>query len=246
MLETILFDLGDTLLHFGRTDLEATFRKGVNSAYEYVKGLGQPVPSLARYYRMHRWLIRVCVLYSRFRHRDFNALNALTWGAKRLGQELTPEQIDELCWCYYHHLADQARIEPKVADSLDELRAKGLKLGIISNTMIPGSSLDRHLAQCGLLEFFPMRIYSCEQGIRKPHRDIFRIALDRLGVRPEAAMYVGDRGWHDVFGANRVGLISVLIHNEVQNRWWGHLFRPRHTIESIADLVPLVDRIPGR
>jgi putative hydrolase of the HAD superfamily len=49
------------------------------------------------------------------------------------------------------------------------------------------------------------------EGVEKPDPAIFRIALDRAGVRPEEAIYVGDHPFFDVDPAREVGLQPVLV-----------------------------------
>ena len=65
---------------------------------------------------------------------------------------------------------------------LEDFRQSGLKLAVVSNTFIPADAMDRHLAMFGLLDFFPVRVYSSDVGYRKPDPRIYRHALDQLGV----------------------------------------------------------------
>jgi putative hydrolase of the HAD superfamily len=52
-------------------------------------------------------------------------------------------------------------------------------------------------------------VFSSELGKRKPHPEIFGRALSALEVRPEAAVFVGDRLYEDVGGASAVGMTTV-------------------------------------
>jgi len=62
----------------------------------------------------------------------------------------------------------------------------------------------------GLKSFFEWRIYSSTFGRRKPHPDIFRAGLERIGLPPEETVYVGDRYYEDVQGAQQAGMAAVL------------------------------------
>jgi putative hydrolase of the HAD superfamily len=99
---------------------------------------------------------------------------------------------------------------------LIELRERGYRLGVISNTLQPGRLMDRTLASRGLLDFFPVRIYSSEARVAKPHPAIFRAALAALDLPAEQVAYVGDRLHTDVAGAQGVGMAGVLV--EVAHR----------------------------
>src|SRR5437867_10556553 len=92
---------------------------------------------------------------------------------------------------------------------LESLRARGLKLGLVSNAFDPGWLLHRDLEQMGLAERLDFAVFSSEVGTRKPHPDIFRRALHALGVEPERALFVGDRLYEDIRGAGELGMTTV-------------------------------------
>jgi putative hydrolase of the HAD superfamily len=92
---------------------------------------------------------------------------------------------------------------------LESLRARGLKLAVVSNAFDPGWLMQRDLEQMGIAERVDFSVFSSEIGKRKPHRAMFEAALGALGVRPEAALFVGDRLYEDVRGAGELGMITV-------------------------------------
>jgi putative hydrolase of the HAD superfamily len=94
---------------------------------------------------------------------------------------------------------------------LAELSARGYRLGVISNTLQPGHLMDRTLAGRGLIDFFPVRVYSSDVRVAKPHPAIFRAAQEALGLPPGRIVYVGDRLGADVAGAQGAGMKGVLI-----------------------------------
>jgi HAD superfamily hydrolase (TIGR01509 family) len=104
-----------------------------------------------------------------------------------------------------------APLRQGAGELLAALRASGLRLGVISNTLQPGRYMDRSLARRGLLDTFSTRTYSSDVGVAKPHPDIFRAALAAMNVLPEQALHVGDRLLADVAGAQSVGMRAVLI-----------------------------------
>lgn len=92
---------------------------------------------------------------------------------------------------------------------LEALRARGLKLGLVSNAFDPGWLLHRDLEQMGLAERLDFSVFSSEVGKRKPHPAIFERALEALDVTPEDAVFVGDRLYEDVRGAGELGMTTV-------------------------------------
>jgi putative hydrolase of the HAD superfamily len=93
--------------------------------------------------------------------------------------------------------------------TLAELRARGYKLGLITNR----TNTERFyqlLDQMDMRSYFDLTLASGEVGIRKPEPGIFHTAMERLGTRADRSVYVGDNYWADVIGAERAGVIPIL------------------------------------
>jgi len=89
---------------------------------------------------------------------------------------------------------------------LDDLRARGLRLGLVSNT---GRDLDAFVAHHNLR--VDAAIGSGAFGRTKPHPAIFRAVLERLEVEPEDAAMVGDSIEDDVEGARATGIERAFL-----------------------------------
>lgn len=234
----ILFDLGDTLIDFGEVDTLELFEQGARLTYDYLKQLGQPLPSFARYHRRQLRAIRWAYLKSRLTRREFNSMDLLGRLSERMGQNLSSAQFEQLGWLWYEPLSRQSTVESDLPDVLASFTAAGLKLAIISNTFIPGDVLDRHLRQLDLLRFFPVRIYSCDVRYRKPHPRIFRMALRELSLKPGEGVFVGDSLPADMKGAARAGMITVL--KDPAGRKHQRHVRPDHVISRLNELPAIV------
>ena len=70
---------------------------------------------------------------------------------------------------------------------------------------------DVDLSRFGLLEYLPVRVYSCVVGVVKPHPNIYRQALDKLDVVPAEAVFVGDKLAVDIAGPQKIGMRAVLV-----------------------------------
>jgi putative hydrolase of the HAD superfamily len=98
---------------------------------------------------------------------------------------------------------------PGAVEALRVLSARGIRLGIVSNTgRTPGAVLRRILAHHDMLRYFDAVAiaYSDEVGFRKPDPRIFERSLNALGVEPARALHVGDNPDADVLGARRLGM----------------------------------------
>ena len=243
-IQGILFDLGNTLLDFGRVDTVGLFRQGARLAYSYLRELNQPLPAFRKFHRTQLWAVRWRYFLSRVIHREFDSLDVLAGISRSMGQSLTGEQMEELAWRWYVPLSKCAALEDCLPAVLEQFRRDGLALAVVSNTFVPGQVLDRHLADVGLLQYFETRVYSCDVRYRKPDRRIFQIAMERVGVAPEQAMFVGDSLKADVAGARKAGMISVLKDpTGAKRRRW---IRPAHRIASLAELPDIVAAYNGQ
>lgn len=110
----------------------------------------------------------------------------------------------------YERFSDLAsyRLHPDALPTLERLAAASVTLGLISNFE---EWLERLLETLDVTRFFPVRVISGLEGVEKPDPEIFRIALDRVGVEPEESVYVGDNVDFDVEPAAEVGMLPVLI-----------------------------------
>lgn len=124
---------------------------------------------------------------------------------------------------------------------LQELKAQGLRLGLVSNYAHGGVVRDA-LARLGLLDLFDAVVVSGEVGYLKPHPRIYEAALDALGVPAAEAAMVGNDLECDVVGARRAGLKAV----------WSPYPRqsppPRHpdadaVVERLADLPDVLRKL---
>lgn len=93
-------------------------------------------------------------------------------------------------------------------ETLRGLRARGVRTAVVSNG---DGRIRAKLDSLGLAEHLEFVVDSFEEGVEKPHPEIFRRALGRLGVAAERAVYIGDIYSIDAVGARAAGLRPILI-----------------------------------
>jgi putative hydrolase of the HAD superfamily len=127
-------------------------------------------------------------------------------------------------------------IDDEIIAMLDQLRRRGLRLGIISNcfaedvTAWPRSALASHTDAA---------VFSFEAGLAKPDPEIYREAMRRLDVDPSDAWYVGDGADDELSGAAHAGMRAL------QSAWflkrWPHFQDVAGSLTSVDEVVRIVD-----
>jgi putative hydrolase of the HAD superfamily len=130
--------------------------------------------------------------------------------------------------------------DPDVPELLAYLGGRDVRVGVLSNTMWPGSWHDEVFRRDGVLDLIHGAVYSSEIGWTKPHPGAFRAAMAAVGVSdPAGCVFVGDRPYDDVYGAKRAGMRAVLVpHSDVPAY---PAAEPDAVITRLADLAPLID-----
>jgi putative hydrolase of the HAD superfamily len=243
-IKAVLFDLGETLLDFGRLNPREIFRQGARLSYDFLKSAGQPVGSFRYYCLWNMAALYFRRILSNITRKDFNSLALLRWAGMKKGIRLDGEQWRQFAWLWYEPLRKLATVEPDLKETLTGLKSSGLKLGILSNTFVSADSLDRHMQQVGILDFFPIRLYSYQFDFRKPDPRIFRIAAERIGENPKNILFVGDRIDADIKPALKAGMQAVLKTAYTNNG--KSLPTGAWKINYISELPSLIEKISSR
>jgi putative hydrolase of the HAD superfamily len=127
---------------------------------------------------------------------------------------------------------------PEALPVIAALRARGLRIGLVSDCTSELPTAWPHLAVSALID---APVFSCAEGTRKPDPRLFLTVAARLGVSPAECLYVGDGGGRELTGASAVGMRAVLLagpdwhpHGAIEREsdWAG----PR--ISSLTELYP--------
>lgn len=156
---------------------------------------------------------------------------------ERLRQELALDTSAAKLWNgYVAGIAAAVHCAPDVLAGLEQLRAAGWRLGILTNG---ASDIQRaKVAAAGLTEAVDTIVISEEIGARKPEQDVFHVAIARSGGQPSTrAWMVGDNPAEDIGGAREAGLNTIWLRGRP---WPGDLHSPHHTVDTASEAIALL------
>jgi putative hydrolase of the HAD superfamily len=150
---------------------------------------------------------------------------------RRLGLELDDELLARIS--KRRRAAFAAVFVPRdgAVPTLEQLRARGLRTGLITNC---SSETPQLWAASPLAPLVDACMFSCREGARKPERRLYEAAAQRLGVPPEACVFVGDGNDDELAGAAHAGMRPVLLRTQSKRDWNGE------AIDNLSEIVELV------
>ena len=142
---------------------------------------------------------------------------------------------------YYEAWDPHTLTDPDAPVLLRELRRRGIRIGVLSNTMWPRDAHERIFIRDEVFDLIDGAVYSSEIPWVKPHPEAFRAAMRAVGMTdPADCVFVGDRPYDDVHGAKSAGMRAVLVPNSDVPAFSGT--EPDAVITRLADLLGHVDR----
>ena len=228
-IEAVLFDYGRTLVTFAypTDDLLAMlerFRPRIEES------LGSPAPAAAA--------LLSDVLMPLEDHVESPGEDEVAYGDvyraawRQAGLDLPDGLLHEIldaeqqCW-------DRAvRVDPDALKVLSWLGEQGIKRAVCSNAPFPPEMMQRQVTSNGIAQLVDAVIFSSQFGRRKPAPEIYRAALQAVGVEAERALFVGDRVREDYEGPLAVGMRAVICTAHATEI-------PQQSIPTIATLAAL-------
>jgi putative hydrolase of the HAD superfamily len=131
--------------------------------------------------------------------------------------------------------------DPDAAPLLRELRRRGIKVGVLSNTMWPRRAHEQIFLRDEVFDLIDGAVYTSEIEWVKPHPEAFRAAMRAIGeTDPGTCVFVGDRPYDDIYGAKSAGMRGVLVSNSDVPVF--DAVEPDAVITRLADLLGQIDR----
>jgi putative hydrolase of the HAD superfamily len=198
VLDAVIFDWGDTLMHWAWDPelLVAGHAAGL-------RALGRE-PSSELTERFSETYLPRLLRPETLEEVDYPA--AVRSALAEAGIEVGDEELARFLDAEHEAWGPARMLATTTHALLDALRERGLLVGLVSNAIDPPSLLHRDLERLGVAERLDVALFSSEVGWRKPHPAMFEQALAELGVEAGHALFVGDSLVNDIGGAAAVGM----------------------------------------
>jgi putative hydrolase of the HAD superfamily len=182
---------------------------------------------------------------------------AEAWSAARPGRSVGPllenvrgvlaelglngADADEIAGLRIDHTRRAFRPCEGAVETLDELRRRGLRLGLIS---VCGEDVARTWDESPFAGRFDSVVLSCSVGLAKPDPRIYRLAAEELGVAPEECLFVGDGANDELAGAERAGMraAAILRPGEEEPLWPEARAWRGPRLRGLPEVLSLVER----
>ena len=228
-IDPVIFDWGGTLTRWHDIDFHAESlalaQAVLNSEHDHVKvsGLLHSVGD---------------AVWSRSRDHQQSATVADLF--TEAGLDHDPELLTE----YYEFWEPHTLADPEVAPLFAGLRQRGIKVGVLSNTIWPRDWHETYFCCDGVYDLIDGDVYTSEIPWTKPSELAFRAAMEAVAATdPARCVYVGDRLYDDIWGARNAGMRAIHIpHSAIPANQISHSEgEPDAVAYQLSDVLAIVD-----
>ena len=240
-IATVFFDLGNTLLYSDVPSPERVQAACKVMANEFA-GRGYPV-SPEEFAAKH--------FENLLKYYDIREQENIEQGAESVFRQTladfgftgVPEKdIAAFLASFYRTTQGNWHLDEDAIPTLEKIITQQRRIGLITNA---GYAEDiRQLLRKNKLEpYFSSVVISAEVGFRKPHPEIFQIALRQMGSAPEQSVMVGDSLLADIYGASRCGLRTVWFRKYTGDPPdFSRFCHPDHELFSLRELPEILEK----
>jgi putative hydrolase of the HAD superfamily len=229
LIRAVSFDLWFTLIWETKEDEEIYVGMRIRAIKDFLKSSG---------YDIEESVIREAYAATKEFRMLLPARELLSMVLMGLGVSL---DIDALVRAYEESTDGfTPRLNQEAPEVLRELKRRGIKLALVSNTSFSARSIRGILRNVGL-DLFDVILSSSDLGLIKPQTEIFRTLKSELGLDGGQIIHVGDSCYQDVIGAMRSGLRAVHYTKLAELRGSKANCRKLPRIESLWQLLNIIE-----
>jgi putative hydrolase of the HAD superfamily len=240
-VRAILFDYGHTLVDFRRTE------EALREAYEHIRARIEATA----YMEVHELLDliervaggvdrMVAESYQARRMEELDLPTVFRETLAGIGFSLPEDTLAHIIELDHSAYSNSITVEPEMLEILTSLSGR-YPIGLVSNVSLLPHLMRGDLDRLGIGPLLTMSVFSSEVGVRKPDPRIFEEALRRMSVAAPETVFVGDRLYDDVSGAQAVGMRTVQTRQFRQED--DPTYSPDAVIEHLRELPGVLRRL---
>ncbi len=234
-IKVIFFDMGNTLLHFhhGKSDDEKD-ALGLKYLTEYLNEFNSNITfDEVKNGFFKSWMEGISdrsKTFMEFPIEDF--LNAFL---ADYSIKLNMDECVQAINLFYTEYREQVVFESNLYDTLKEIKAKGYKIGVISNTCYYDEVMKECFKKAGIYALIDNFTFSYSLKIGKPNIKIFKTAIEAMDVLPQEAIMVGDNLTSDIKPALDLGMKAIWL--KQKNKKINSEIKPHLEIQSVSEIL---------
>ena len=200
-VRAVIFDWGGTLTPWFDVDLRQRWL-----AYAEIAAPGRAVEVADQLHaaEVHRW-------DRQFESSGLTGTGALEQMFAECGIDTSSPQHAAALQAYLDAWEPNTYTDPLAGPLLESLRGRGVRTAVLSNTMWPRRHHEHVLERDGILHLFDYLLFTSETPSAKPHASVFADVMYHLDVEPAESVFVGDRLFDDILGAQLAGMRAIWI-----------------------------------
>lgn len=219
-IETILFDLDDTLLN------------GKKSARIYARKFADSYKDNLNYYVSDEQIEDILQL----KGKNFMSRERLFITLYQNYPWIVKPTLPEILEFWAENYPKSSVLYDGLDEILQTIIEKGIKIAVVTNG--PSAFQNAKIDQLGLRKYVKEFIISEEVGFKKPEPEIYQIAMKKLMAKTQTTLFVGDNPNTDILGAFRLGLKTAWMANDYI--WEEKSFEPDYTLNSVYQLQKII------
>ena len=233
-IKAVLFDLDNTLY-----DYEPVYKKSLKAVHEILKNeIKMSYKDFLELYSLAQMKIKRELAGTASAHNRVLYFQRLV---EKTHNTINPEIILKLYNAYWDTFLENMKLKIGVIETFDKLRKNKIKIAIV-----PGLTTNIQLkkfSKLNIAKYVDILVTSGEAGSEKPSSIMFLLTLNKLKLKTEEAIMIGDNPINDIEGANAVGLDTVLITDKESTKYKFNkdYQKPNYTIKEIPEISDILN-----
>lgn len=163
---------------------------------------------------------------------------------KEVGITVEKKDVDHFVDLYWRFVLEKARPMPQAAEVLGRLKNE-YKIGVMTDSDGKGRYKIERAKTSGMLQFIDVFMTSDEPGVNKPNRKFYSMMLERLKLRPDECVMVGDKPQVDLELAKEIGMKTVWMKygNWAKRQGDRHFDYVDHEINDLSELLDIIKEL---